>query len=294
MRVIKYKNKILNFSRKINIFSSLTSGCGDADVNAFFALSDMSEANLAAWLGTIGKTYAEVKEAVCDFITSLKTDLLYNKGGSDALYLPIGFTAAQRKYNFYNPVDSNAAFRLTFNGGNTFTNFAIQGNGVNGYCNTFWIPNSNASTTTAAFGVDIETDVPTTPTSKIILGAYRNTNLGRMWANVGLTTGNIQIASNSAITFTGVRNGLFFSRRTSATFNQSYREATSLGTLTTTFNPLPVVPIYLNALNNDGPPAFYCTNGVRMALLSGGNYSEADYLNFRTAYNTFKTNLGIV
>lgn len=269
-------------------------GCSDSDATALFAKTEFSEASLTSWLTTIGVTYAELKLYTCQFFTSLKNDSLWNKGGSDALYLPIGNTADQRKYNVYNPIDANIAFRLTFNGGNTFTNFAIQGNGINGYCNTFWIPNSNASTTTAAFGVDVETDVPTTPTSKIILGAYRSVNNSRMWANVGLTTGNIQIASNSVITFTGVRNGLFFSRRTSANFNQSYREATSLGTLTTTFNPLPVVPIYLNSLNNQGSAAFYCTNGVRMALLSGGNYSEADYLNFRTAYNTFKTNLGIV
>jgi hypothetical protein len=270
------------------------SPCSDVDAIALFNMTEFSEVNLTSWLSGIGITYDELKLYTCQFFTSLKNDSLWNKGGNDALYLPIGNTADQRKYNVYNPIDSNSAFRLTFNGGNTFTNFAIKGNGVNGYCNTFWIPAIEASTTAAAFGVDVEDNVTPTATSKIILGAFRNTNLGRIWANVGLTTGNIQIASNSVITFTGARNGLFFSRRTSSNFNESYREGTSLGTLTTTFNPLPEVPVYLNALSNNGITSFYSTNGVRMALLSGGLYSDTDYLNFRTHYNTFKTNLGIV
>jgi len=268
--------------------------CGDVDANTLFSKTEFSESNLATWLSTIGKTYTELRIAVCEHFISLKNDGLWNKGGSDAYYLPIGNTATQRKFNVYNPTDSDAAFRLVFNGGNTFTNFAIKGNGVNGYLDTFWVPSVNASSSVAAFGVDIEDDVAPTGSSKIILGTFTNTNATRFWVNQGLTTGNIQISSTAVTTFTGVRNGLFFSRRTSGSFNESYRETTSLGTLTSSFSPPPPLSVYLNALNNGGSPAFYSTNGFRMALLSGGSYSDSDYLNFRTHYNTFKTALGIV
>ena len=281
-------------SRRVNIFSSLASGCGDADVNAFFALSDMSEANLAAWLATIGKTYAEVKDAVCTMITSMKADGVYNKGGSDAFYIPIGNTSTQRKYNFINPLDTDAAFRLSFNGGITFTNFAIKGNAINGWTDTFWIPNSNASSGSIAFGIDSEDDIVTG--SNQLHGVFQNTGLKFMQLNLGATTGHNFIADGAAnvISFTGTRKGLFFSRRDSSTFNQSYREATSLGSDSSSPYTPNTISFYLNARNRDGLTDLYSLYGVRMAILSGGVWSETDYLNFRTHYNTFKTTMGIV
>lgn len=281
-------------SRKVNIFSSIASGCGDADVNAFFALSDMSEANLASWLTAIGKTYAEVKEAVCTMITSMKADSVYNRGGSDAFYLPIGNTSTQRKYNFYNPLDTDAAFRLSFNGGISFTNFAILGNAINGWTDTFWIPNTNASSGSIAFALDSEDNIVTGANQ--VHGVYQTSGVKFMQLNLGATTGNNFIAdgAGNAITYTGTRKGLFFTRRTSSTFNQSYREATSLGSDSSSPYTMNTIPFYLNARNNDGSPAFYSFHGVRMALLSGGVWSETNYLNFRTHYNTFKTTMGIV
>jgi len=279
---------------KNSFFRISPAACSDSDVNAFFALSDMSEANLAAWLVTIGKTYAEVKEAVCTMITSMKADSVYNIGGSDAFYIPIGNTSTQRKYNFYNPLDTDAAFRLSFNGGISFTNFAIKGNAINGWTDTFWIPNTNASSGSIAFGIDSEDDIVTGAAQ--VHGIFQTTGVKFMQLNLGATTGSNFIAdgAGNAITYTGTRKGLFFSRRNSSTFNQSYREATSLGSDASSPYTMNTISFYLNARNGDGTPAFYSLHGVRMALLSGGVWSETDYLNFRTHYNTFKTTMGIV
>lgn len=279
-------------SRKINIFTSLSAfSCADADANALFAKAEFSEASLAAWLSAIGKTYNEVRSAVCSHFTSLKNDGLWNKGGNDAYYLPIGNTSTQRKFNVYNPNDSDAAFRLSFNGGITFTNFGIKGNGVNGWTDTFWNANSFASSTAAAFAIDSEDNITG---GNQIMGVFLTSGTSRMWVNLGATpSGNIQIANINAIFYTGTRKGLFFSRRSGAAFNESYRDSSSLGTTAATFSPS-LFNFYLNALNNNGTPTFFAQHGVRMALLSGGDYSDADKTAFELHYNNFKTELGIV
>jgi hypothetical protein len=57
-----------------------------------------------------------------------------------ALYPFVGGTAETHKFNLINPLDTNAAFRLAFNGGWTHDSNGVTPNGTNGYANTFLIP----------------------------------------------------------------------------------------------------------------------------------------------------------
>ena len=57
-----------------------------------------------------------------------------------AIYPMVGGTATTCKFNLKNPVDSNAAYRLTFFGGGTFSSNGYLPNGTNAYANTFLIP----------------------------------------------------------------------------------------------------------------------------------------------------------
>ena len=62
-------------------------------------------------------------------------------GSTATTYQPIATTqqayiAAQFKYNLVNPVDSDAAFRLVFNGGWTHSSNGATPNGTNGYADT--------------------------------------------------------------------------------------------------------------------------------------------------------------
>ncbi len=54
-----------------------------------------------------------------------------------ALYPFVGGTASTHKFNLKNPLDTNAAYRLTFFGGVTHSSNGIIGNGTNGYADTF-------------------------------------------------------------------------------------------------------------------------------------------------------------
>jgi len=274
-------------SRRINYFTGVVAPtCSDADVDAFFALSGMDEATLTPWLSSIGRTYSQVKLAVCEFITALKAAGVYNLGGSDALYLPIGNTSTQRRYNF---IGAGSFFTLTFFGGITFTNFSVKGNGVNGYTTTGWQPQLQAAADRAGFAVDIADDIAT---GTQVMGTFTNPNR-RMWINIGGTpTGNIQITDGSLIAFSGSRKALFISRRDSAAFNQSYKDGVSLGTNTAAFTP-PTSSFVLNATNNAGAIAYFAPQGWNMCYLSGGAWSEPQALVINSAYSTLKTALGI-
>ena len=65
-------------------------------------------------------------------------------------YQPIATTqqayiSNQFKFNLVNPVDSDAAFRLTFNGGWTHSNNGALPNGTNGYADSFLTPSTSLS-----------------------------------------------------------------------------------------------------------------------------------------------------
>jgi hypothetical protein len=68
-------------------------------------------------------------------------------GSTATTYQPIAttqqaFIASQFKYNLVNPVDSDAAFRLVFNGGWTHSSNGATPNGTNGYADTKLVPSS--------------------------------------------------------------------------------------------------------------------------------------------------------
>jgi hypothetical protein len=261
--------------------------CTDSDVIAFFALPDFSPASLSSWLGTIGKTYTEVYVATCTFVTALKTAGIYQSG--DAMYLPIGNTATLRKWNFISRADTDVGHRLVFNGGITFNNFSFNGNGINGWTNTFWNIASKTASDRGSFAIDSADNISG---SVQIMGAFNNPDR-RFWVNLGSSpNGNIQIANTSAIIFSGTRKGLFVSRRTAANFNESYRDGVSLGTNAGSFTPFSF-NFYLNAVNNNGSPDFYAQHGVNFAYLAQAGWTATQVSDLQTAYNTYKTALGI-
>jgi hypothetical protein len=73
--------------------------------------------------------------AVNTLVTDLKGYGIWTK--MKALYPFVGGTASSHKWNLKNPLDTDAAFRLTFFGGITHSANGITGNATNAYANTF-------------------------------------------------------------------------------------------------------------------------------------------------------------
>lgn len=280
-------------SRKVNIFNVLGAapGCADPDVIAYFAKAEFSEANLASYLAARGLTYDELKDIVCDFIQGLKTDGVY--GSIDALYINVGDTATQKKFNFIDPQDLDSSFRLQFNGGWTFDDIGFSGNNINAYAQTFWIPLINGTSSSAYFGHYSNS----TPIGNKIHGVFQSIGgTSRMWNNIGASTATFQIALNSIISYTGTRIGFFQSRRSlasGANANVSYRDGVSLGSTTGTFTP-PTIEFYFGAVNNNGSPGFYNDNVISLGILSGAAFSDADCVNIDARVQTYLTALGVI
>jgi hypothetical protein len=74
-----------------------------------------------------------------------------------ALYPIVGGTASTHKFNFVNPLDTDAAYRLTFNGGFTHDANGLTGNGTNNFANTY-LNTINFGLDSFAFGVYSRTD----------------------------------------------------------------------------------------------------------------------------------------
>lgn len=73
-------------------------------------------------------------------------------GKFKALYPNVGGTASAHKFNFVNPLDTDAAFRVVFNGGWTHTANGAISNGTNAFADTFINALNDYSVNTITWG----------------------------------------------------------------------------------------------------------------------------------------------
>jgi hypothetical protein len=91
----------------------------------------------------------------------------FELGSSATTYQPVlaansssTFMSSQMKFNLVNPQDSDAAFRLAFSGGWTYSTNGAQPNGTNGYADTKLIPSASLSTSSSHLSFYSRTNSP--------------------------------------------------------------------------------------------------------------------------------------
>jgi hypothetical protein len=166
----------------------------DSDANLFFTATGISD-------GTI-------KSAVNQLVVDLKAGDVWND--VIALYPMVGGTLTTCKYNLKDARDLDAAYRLTFPNGATFSSEGVDWDGSTQYAETFISPN-------AVFGYDQITDVGTDAGVNNHLAYYSNE----------LCTGAMVAGSNSTVA------GLRLQYHTDFVFFDSYGEAGNARTLET-------------------------------------------------------------
>ena len=117
------------------------------------------DADAQAFLTAASITDTTITSAINSLVVGFKTNGIWGK--MQAIYPFVGGSATTHKFNLKNPADTDAAFRLVFNGGWTHTSNGITGNAVNAFANTFL----NASVTIS---------------NKGSIGIYSRTNIGEM------------------------------------------------------------------------------------------------------------------
>lgn len=251
----------------------------DPDAQAFFTAS--------------GLTGATELNAINQLVLDLKAANIWTK--MKAIYPMVGGTAALHKWNLKNPLDTNAAFRLVFNGGWTHSNTGALPNGTNGYANTFFNLSTNfTSANKGSAGGYWRTAIPN---GNYYFGVNDPVggNNSRFWArHVGVPNkdhyaGGLTVLRDNTVTdFSGFSA---MSRRSTTDMFAIKRDGTYI-TLTTSITigfsnrTLPFA-----ALDSSGVYGSFSNSEIALGYISD-DMTQAEMTSLRNAVITFQTTLG--
>jgi hypothetical protein len=249
----------------------------DPDAQAFFTAS--------------GLTGATNLTAINTLVVALKGYGIWSK--MKAIYPIIGGTAALHKWNLKDPQDTNAAFRLVFNGGWTHSSTGALPNGTNGYANTFL----------STSGMSL---------NSIHLSYYSRTNNTSIGCEIGggnsspdsytLLQGRTHVApttdtaiwiNNSATVdrVAGVNTAAFFcGSRTASNVIRLFRNSTRIINGTVISSTTSTFPIWLGAFNFAGSGAVWSNRQCAFSSIGDG-LTDAEAANFYTAVNAYQVAL---
>jgi len=267
--------------------SSTPSASGTTEANTYLS------AVVAA--GGTGIT-STVSAATRTLFTSLVSNGLYNKMKS--FYPLLGGVSASCKFNAKNPVDTNAAFRLTFNGGWTFNSSGMFGNTVNTYARTY----ISGTTLNTRFSQHLSLYVTqsTNDGSCLEMGASNsgfpgtftelfvdNIAFGGNYRgyNINSSGNGVDSTSHSAMT------GYFVSSRESDTKSYLYKNGSLNYSSTTVTNGTTTTEIYVGARNDDGNPNGYSNRPLGFVSLGDG-LTPSEITTLSTIINTWATSIG--
>jgi hypothetical protein len=189
-------------------------------------------------------------------------------GSTATAYQPVlaansssSFMSAQMKFNLVNPQDTDAAFRLAFSGGWTYSTNGAQPNGTNGYADTKLVPSANYanynshlslySRTDANGGFDMGSE---TNTFELLI-RYSGTFYSRFSGDATYSNPNslgYYIANTISGIIKGFKNGANVSNTTNA--NQ----------VVNSYN------VYIGAVNSLGSASLYSNRQYSFATIGTG------------------------
>jgi hypothetical protein len=242
-----------------------------------------------AFLTAAGITDLTITNAINTLVVSLKANGIWTK--MKALYPFVGGAAASHKWNLKNPLDTDAAFRLVFNGGWTHSANGALPNGTNAFANTYFIPDTQLTLNSAHISFYSRTNIA----SGLDIGSGGAGFLGGVymlnrWASDLRNYTNLH-GAGSTIELTGWSrgDGFFTLRRNNSTQIVNSRNGVN-NTLSQSSVSKTIQPIWIGAMNNNGAGAFYSARQAAFASIGDG-LSDAELNNFTTAVQTFQTAL---
>jgi hypothetical protein len=252
-----------------------------------------------AFLDAAAITSSREPRAVIELVRGLKNAQLWTK--MKAIYPFVGGTATTHKWNLKDPQDTDAAFRLTLNGGWTHASTGATPNGTNAYANTYFQTNTLA-TNNASLSYYSRTNILVD--DAIELGAA-NTNDPASMVCFNFNLSNIDYGSLSRISTSfaanlySPANTLGYMVATSLAANNSKTYFNNVLGFTNTNNSatVGVRRIYLGAGNytplniNDGTAQFFSTKECAFATIGDG-LTDTDATALYNIVQRFQTSLG--
>lgn len=245
-----------------------------------------------AFLTAASITDATITSAINTLVVDLKANNLWTK--CYAIYPFVGGTSGTHKFNLINPADTDAAYRLVFNGGFTHSSTGLLGNGVNSFADTKFpmngLPQDNSHlsiycrTNTTGNIIDYGVQFTSISYSSFIsckLSGNFNSRLNTSGFTDGLTAntdsrGQFISFRSDAVKITTRKNN-----NVATAFNQS---STTAGANT--------LPIFLGNLNFNGTPlgGYYSNREYAFATI-GTALTSGESSTFYTIIQTFQTTL---
>lgn len=245
------------------------------------------DADAQKYIDSAGITNATEKDAIYTLVKQLKDSSLWTK--IDAVYPYVGSSSSSCKWNLKDPRNLDAAFRLTFSGGWTFSSTGALPNGVNAYANTYWNSVANAGTTNASMGVYLRTN--TADGAKIDIGFLRSSPTAI--SGIIIRFGNEYygaINTNGVGTIANTNTAGFFAVSTVAidniTMHRNGVNTPKIITSTSSGN----LNVFIGARNLDGSPVFY-SDREHMIDFLGDGLTGAELIKIYNIFTTFKTSL---
>ena len=211
----------------------------------------------------------------------------------------LGGVSASCKFNAKNPIDTNAAFRLTFNGGWSFNASGATGNGVNTYARTF-LTGSTLDRYSQHMSYYVGTQTFTSNglemgASKIIGGPDTYTDFycdfiafgGNYRGGNINTTGSMgnDTTANSAMT------GYYIVSRTSDTTSYITKNTSQIFSSTTVTNGTIPYDYYIGGRNDNGSLAY--PNDRRASFVTiGSGLTPSEMTTLQSIVNTWATSIG--
>ena len=225
-------------------------------------------------------------------VIDLKSANIWTK--MKCIYPFVGTTSASQKYNLKDPRDLDIAFRLTFNGGGTFSSNGYQPNGTNAYANTWFMCSVNSTASNISAGVYSRTNSIGTGAS---FGGVTNAGEGTS-INIKYTDNNTyysanNFASNGGGNFVSDTRGLFIVNKFGATTTKLYKNGLTIATATpTTGNVAPSSYVFFGARAVIPSIVDSYDNKENAFSFIGNTLTDAEALALYNAVNAFQVTLG--
>jgi hypothetical protein len=265
------------------------------DNSLYNASGSNVDPNAAAFILAAGITNPTQQAAINTMVVELKSASLYTK--MIALYPFVGGSATSHKFNLINPLDTNAANRIVFNGGFTHDINGINPNGINAFCETFisGAQLTNNSTSWSFYSRTNETN------DNIDIGGANGSGVGlycftkRTIVNGGMISYLYELP-RIEVPLIAASTKLIGASRISNISQKSYRDGSVIGIniVANTFNITTMTTnIVLCAYRAAaaGTPILHSSRNLAFAHIGLG-LSDAEFLSLANIVNTFQTTLG--
>jgi hypothetical protein len=294
-------NSPLYYTNRQYAFASIGDGLTDTEAANFYTAVQAFQTTLGRSIGTQTVSDADAQafvtnagivdqveaNAINNLVIGLKADGLWTK--MKAVYPFVGGSNTSTSYNLKN----TAQYQISWNGGWTWNNNGVTGNGVNGWGNTGLVPNSALTLNSTHQSLYIRN---TGNLGVDDFGSATNgtTSLMRMIVKNSGTNDHIIDHYSTAQRITGTvsdSTGFFVVSRENSTSLKSKRNDVSLGTNTSSnTGTLPTHALYLGALNNIGTAVNYTARNYAFASVGDG-LTDTDATNLNSRVTTFQTAL---